>query len=253
LNHEMACELLWREYPTDQRGSYFRQFWDVSSTLQAQLLSGPPDQDPQQAREALKDIPAIHTWRQRLGQHMATASGNGEQLVLLIRGDLLRKYPTAAIYAAKAVLDGDGRRVADPAAGLKLPIFSGALPPDVLFLGFDLTAEAARGSSGGQADPDQGWFFVIEEQASEPGFGLDEASGLVTEPVSNWDDLTWGHLAPAGGTLGDVRFIDVTQAVPAAGGLTPSWGSAAAGMASILLQKPVRVAIHATMMIPPAS
>ena len=24
-------ELLWREYPTDQRGSYFRQFWDVST------------------------------------------------------------------------------------------------------------------------------------------------------------------------------------------------------------------------------
>ena len=253
LNHEMARELLWREYPTDQRGSYFRQFWDVGSTLQAQLLNAPPDQDPQQAREALKDIPAIHTWRQRLGEHMATASGNGEQLVLLIRGDLLRKYPTAAIYAAKAVLDANGRRVADPAAGLKLPIFSGALPPDVLFLGFDLTAEAARGSSGDQANPDQGWFFVIEEQASEPGFGLDEASGPVTEPVSDWDDLTWGHLAPPNGTLDDVRFIDVTQAVSAVSGLTPSWGSAAAGMASILLQKPVRVAIHATMMIPPAS
>ena len=29
LNHEFARELLWREYPTDQRGSYFRQFWDV--------------------------------------------------------------------------------------------------------------------------------------------------------------------------------------------------------------------------------
>ena len=30
LNHEFARELLWREYPTDQRGSYFRQFWDVA-------------------------------------------------------------------------------------------------------------------------------------------------------------------------------------------------------------------------------
>ena len=29
LNHEMARELLWREYPTDMRGSYFRQFWEV--------------------------------------------------------------------------------------------------------------------------------------------------------------------------------------------------------------------------------
>jgi hypothetical protein len=31
LNHEFARELLWREYPTDQRGSTFRQFWDVRS------------------------------------------------------------------------------------------------------------------------------------------------------------------------------------------------------------------------------
>ena len=29
LNHEFARKLLWREYPTDQRGSYFRQFWDA--------------------------------------------------------------------------------------------------------------------------------------------------------------------------------------------------------------------------------
>ena len=35
LNHEMACELLWREFPTDQRGSYFRQFWDVGERRQS--------------------------------------------------------------------------------------------------------------------------------------------------------------------------------------------------------------------------
>ena len=27
LNHEFAGELLWRGYPTDQRGTYFRTFW----------------------------------------------------------------------------------------------------------------------------------------------------------------------------------------------------------------------------------
>ncbi|NNE76539.1 MAG: hypothetical protein HKN31_05645 [Pricia sp.] len=30
LNHEMASELRWREFPTDMRGSYFRSFWDTS-------------------------------------------------------------------------------------------------------------------------------------------------------------------------------------------------------------------------------
>jgi hypothetical protein len=31
LNAEMSHELLWRNYPTDQRGTYFRQFWDTSA------------------------------------------------------------------------------------------------------------------------------------------------------------------------------------------------------------------------------
>ena len=33
VNHEFSRELLWREYPTDQRGTYFRQFWDVAVSL----------------------------------------------------------------------------------------------------------------------------------------------------------------------------------------------------------------------------
>ena len=30
LNHEMMRELLWREYPTDQRGTAFHRFWGRS-------------------------------------------------------------------------------------------------------------------------------------------------------------------------------------------------------------------------------
>ena len=33
LNTEMARELLWRGYPTDQRGTYFQQFWDTRSAV----------------------------------------------------------------------------------------------------------------------------------------------------------------------------------------------------------------------------
>ena len=39
LNHEMGRELLWREYPTDQRGSYFRQFWDSVDNINMSELS----------------------------------------------------------------------------------------------------------------------------------------------------------------------------------------------------------------------
>ncbi|MFK7757135.1 MAG: hypothetical protein AB8B53_09415, partial [Flavobacteriales bacterium] len=31
-NQEMARELMWRKYPTDQKGSYFRMFWDKSDS-----------------------------------------------------------------------------------------------------------------------------------------------------------------------------------------------------------------------------
>ena len=51
LNHEFARELLWREYPTDQRGSYFRQFWDVRGVLDTERLS------PDAVQEKLRDIP----------------------------------------------------------------------------------------------------------------------------------------------------------------------------------------------------
>ncbi|NBQ70516.1 MAG: hypothetical protein EBU46_17460, partial [Nitrosomonadaceae bacterium] len=95
LNHEFARELLWREYPTDQRGSYFRQFWDVSGFLS-------PTEDSKQRREELKDIPPIHRWSRfsKLGEHDHREQGleNEEELVLVIRGELLKKYPNAVIY-----------------------------------------------------------------------------------------------------------------------------------------------------------
>jgi hypothetical protein len=113
INHEASRELLWREYPTDQRGSYFRQFWDVSSFL-------PPQPVPPDLKEQLRDIPPIHRWPKEntthtnpadpksplvneLGQHNLRAlQSEKTQLVLVIRGELLKKYPTAVIYAQKA-------------------------------------------------------------------------------------------------------------------------------------------------------
>src|SRR5260370_8893808 len=57
LSSEMGCELLWFGYPTDQRGSYFRQFWDVSA-----YVPQPSDPtDPAQLEELLKDIPPTNT------------------------------------------------------------------------------------------------------------------------------------------------------------------------------------------------
>ncbi|MCL4258882.1 MAG: hypothetical protein KJZ53_10200, partial [Anaerolineales bacterium] len=50
LNHEMSRELLWRGFPTDQRGSYFRQFWETRGRV------------PKPEGDAAKDVGPIHAW-----------------------------------------------------------------------------------------------------------------------------------------------------------------------------------------------
>ena len=56
LNHEFCREMHWRNYPTDNRATSFRQFWDVSSYLDRQ------GKDDATLKEELRDIPPIHTW-----------------------------------------------------------------------------------------------------------------------------------------------------------------------------------------------
>jgi hypothetical protein len=143
LNAEMASELLWRNYPTDQRGTYFRQFWDTGG-------------------DGRRDIEKISDWGDRaLG---ANARG-GDDLVLLLRGELLRRYPNSVIYAVAAVRK-DGRLNLSPdPKDEQHPLFRGTLKPDVTFLGFDLTRKQVLG--------DPGWFFVIQQQPTEPRFGLE--------------------------------------------------------------------------------
>ena len=74
----MNNELRWREFPTDMRGTIFRRFWDRKRA---------PD-DP-----AGDDIPEIHGWTEPLGANYPPHDvDRTEALVLLIRGDLIRKY-----------------------------------------------------------------------------------------------------------------------------------------------------------------
>lgn len=201
LNAEMARELLWRGFPTDQRGTCFRRFWDARG-------SG----------ANLPDIEPIHRWGAKaLGQNML-GGGPQKKVVLLIRGELLGRYPNAVIYAAKAVMDG-GRR--EPGAEELYPIFRGSLQPDIVFLGFNLTIADAI------ANP--GWFFVIQEQPTEPRFGFD-----------------------VGTDFGARTHVSVVVPPPASVPLPPGavWRKNSAHMAYITRQQPVRVAIHATQMIP---
>lgn len=254
LNHEMARECTWNEFPfTDWRWTSFRQFWDPAGAV------APPGQtvDP----ETLKDIEPIHTWR-RLGANTSRRlQESADHLVLLVRGELLRRYPNALVYAVKARWvqaggEAEGKRgLTDPPVE-RHPVFSGTLKPDVAFFGFDLSGDAARGHT----DPalDQGWYFMFEEHLSEPRFGFDSAPTHRQEiggAPEAWRDLSWGHLAANEEDLAALTYVDLDAGLPDTsrieGGPDVRWGRTAADMAYITLQRPVRLAVHASDMLPP--
>lgn len=232
LNHEFASELLWREYPTDQRGSYFRQFWDYSDYISKES----------DTEENLEDIKSLAKWNsERLGSN-EPANHPKEKLVLILRGDLLKKYPNAVIYAVEAKLNEKNERVPalpefEVEGEIQSPVFSGTMQPDITFLGFNITEDEAR----------NGWYFVIEERVSETQFGLDEIKSENSEDFKSWDDLTWGHFKKKKVKPGD--YLD---------GLKPDleeeyideWNDGSANIAWITMQKPVRIIIHANRILP---
>jgi hypothetical protein len=275
LNHEFARELLWREYPTDNRASVFRQFWDVRGRMD----TGGGTEEEQ--RERLRDIPPLHRWarRSKLGDHDARelAGDREDELVLVIRGELLKKYPTAVIYAHHAAWQPLGgspdptlermlepltaaERATPPRAKVRTPLYEAKVDPDIYFFGFDLTAEVAKGESGSDPTDEAGWFFVIEERPGEPRFGLDIGAA---DRISTFNDLSWTEAAP-GGPLGDQlqagSLAVVTLLAPGTDesekapqhaedlkvvGATPS----SSRWASVLYQAPVMVAVHAAEML----
>lgn len=261
LNHEMSRELLWREFPTDQRGTYFRQFWDSRGRVS----------QPQNL-EDLKDIEPIPDWSPAngLGKNL-TGDATKSQTVLLIRGDLLRRYPRAIIYAAEAkwvqakddddklIFDNQGNPVMirepkelpenpDPnKSGFpeKYPIFQGTLAPDITFLGFNLDPMIAKGI---QNEP--GWFFVLQQPPTEPRYGLDETETPPKDRTGTWRDMSWENL-----TLTNNNHIKLSNAFIGnfTAPTTPAnvkWASNSAAMAYITLQGPFRVAIHASDLLP---
>jgi hypothetical protein len=272
LNHEMGRELLWREFPTDERGSVFRQFWDPRSLL-------PPSPTPDD-RELLRDVAEIHTFPRAsaLGTHnKRQAAGRPPPLVLVVRGELLKRYPTAVIYAQKAEWhrgrDGSVDVTAErelarltpaeeeslPAAKIRKPLFEAKVEPDVYFIGFDLIAAEAKG--GETAASDAGWFFVLKERPGEPRFGLDEAGTGALPHLVNWNNLTWEHLGTAPGEAIEMNDSPSLTAYvasrdqenrPDPDDAQARWDpeTNAADLAYILYQVPALVAVHASRMLP---
>jgi hypothetical protein len=264
LNHEFGRELLWREYPTDRRGSYFRQFWDVKG-----IIVDDATKSAEELADVYKDIAPMDEWplASALGAHPNPKRPQNKNLVLVVRGELLKKYPNTIIYAQKAHIfrkkngtpDPDHPPViiepeteADMKAEIRFPIFRAEIDPDFRFFGFELTIEQARGAANPRLpEDDWGWYFVIQQVPGEPRFGMEVRYSPDTDPATpiTWDDLAWDAF-PDG-----LPFIATsTQPKPAFFNLlTPAlksqWGRDSADMAFILYQKPVMIAVHAKEML----
>ncbi len=250
LNHEMGRELLWREFPTDERPSSFRQFWDVKGIIRP--VEGKTEAE---LTEEHKDIKPIHTWpvSSLLGRHNnRDAEGDAEQVVLVLRGDLLKRYPNTVIFAQKAIAGAHPND--EPVIDLDLseeefktqvrfPLYKADIAPDIKFFGFDLTIDETRGTVKTPGFTDNlGWFFIIQEIPGEPRFGMDISFNQGSDGLS-WDDLAWTNFDPG------MKFI--TENVKPS--IHPSdfnkWGTDSANMAFILFQKPSMVAVHAKEML----
>jgi hypothetical protein len=109
------------------------------------------------------------------------------------------------------------------------PVFEGALPPDIVFIGFPIKeAEVAD------------YFVIFEERMTELRFGLDETpEGTV--PGTGENDFSWEHFP----TLPSEGYLDGIQPTI----FTQAWNNAAF-ISKVMMQKQVRAAIELETLLP---
>ena len=207
--------------------------------------------------------------------HREKPGDKEEEVVLVIRGELLKKYPNAVIYAQRArwqMLDGrpdpsQERELDRSAAGargpgvqrvLRTPLYEARVDPDITFFGFDLTVVEARGDSGEQRRRQAG--LVLHHQGApgraalrprprargrdpdgqRPRLARHERSDHGFVPAGALTTITLKPLGPADHEKDDQRADDLKVV-----GAPVS----AARWAYLLYQAPVMVAVHATEML----
>jgi hypothetical protein len=228
LNHALTRELAWRGFPLASSGTLFRRFWSASA--------GAPD----------PALPPLAGWEpdSALGAHSPAA----DQLVLLIRGQLVRRFPTAAIFLSRTAGDGSELQLR--------PTLAATLGPGSTFYGFPLTPEQAL-----HPPPDGGaatWSVVIQESVQHARFGCDEPADGGPAALAGWQDLDWSHPhvrdathIPVAGPLAGVSR-PLTAAPSPVASPSATWGLDAAQQAAILQQPAFRVRIPVGLWLPEA-
>jgi hypothetical protein len=194
-NQELNHELLWRGLPADRKATAFRRFWGNA--------------------DSSDDIGAIADWApsSSLGSHVTTPAA----MVLLVRGELVRRYPSMLISAVPAKWNDDGTRT--PASGTVVPAFRGLIGTDVLYAGFMRPALGEAIGSAVRTGP-AGWFLLLSENPGDPRFGLDP------------EQWTQFHIAP------DTAYAPASPL-----------GADAAKIAGVVRQRTFRVFLHASLLV----
>lgn len=232
LNHEFGRELLWREYPTDQRGSYFRKFWDRS------------DADNPEVNDI--DVP-LHEWNTSLG---ANTGMSGDYLILVLRAELLRKFPNTLIFAQEAAFVEPVPTTAEQMENAPrmpkingttiYPKFTAQLGQDVTLVAFEMTKETALGKNGAGVNINAGYFFCLQERPGEMRFGL---RGAFLQSPSNWLELSWQ-------VIENPSILNNMIVVPSDENFSEySWFFSSCDMASILMRQPVNYVIESKSLI----
>ncbi len=225
-NHEWAREALWNEYPADLGATAFSTFWQ-------RVPAGTTDLDSD-----------VHTWPldSTLRSHIG---GSGSSTVLLVRGEVVRRFPGIELFL---VAPGDDGRLVEadgsiPVERTAWPSFTGTLDASTVFVGFAVDPDVVR---------DEGRYVAIQEPITGPRFGFDPAGSIFRRaPASAWADLSWGHVtssAEALTALGNLRLGEV----PWLDGVSRdsvTWGRNGAHMAGIACQQPFRLLLPATYLL----
>jgi hypothetical protein len=222
-NHEMNRELLWREYPTDQRGTPFRYFWPR------------PDRNP--------DIPPITSWplSTALGQNSTNNGLDVENMVvLLVRGELLHRYPNTIVYAAPGVIAG-GALGLNTSVDWTPPQFLIKLDGRTTAFAYPLKRSDIQSNiPAGNA----GYYFVFSEPITGPRFRF---AVTPANPLQLWSDLDWGTVPQARGFA--VAGTDLTAPSGETGPGAAKWNNDSADTARVAFARPFRVGYHADQLL----
>lgn len=157
MNTEMGRELLWREYPTDQRGSYFKKFWDTDTTIE------------NMQNDSYFDIKSVHIWENDLGKNHNDSKS--ELLMFAVKGDLMRTYPDTKIYLHKVVKNADGTygesKEIEKEGVIIEPAAQAFFRDDIYVVGFKIKYSEALGSPDGD---NNGYMLVFKQMLENLNF-----------------------------------------------------------------------------------